>query len=57
LKDALNKSKAKNFNRNITDKNEKNQPPRHSALLPNTIRALNVGPSNLIESPNGLKFE
>ena len=41
-------------------------PPRHSSLLPNTIRALIVGPSNcgktnlmfsLIESPNGLKFE
>lgn len=40
--------------------------PRHSPLLPNTIRALVVGPSNcgktnlmlgLIESPNGLKFE
>jgi len=46
LKIALNKSKEKNFNRNITDKNEKNQPPRHSALLPNTIRALIVGPSN-----------
>lgn len=39
--------------------------PRHSTLLPNTIRALIVGPSNcgktnvmlsLIESPNGLKF-
>jgi len=52
--------------RNINDGNEKNLPPRHSALLPNTIRALIVGPSNcgktnimlsLIESPNGLKFE
>lgn len=39
---------------------------RHSSLLPNSIRALIVGPSNcgktnvmigLIESPNGLKFE
>lgn len=39
---------------------------RHSLLLPNSIRALIVGPSNcgktnvllsLIESPNGLKFE
>lgn len=39
---------------------------RHGTLLPNTIRALIVGPSNcgktnvmlsLIESPNGLKFE
>lgn len=40
--------------------------PRHSILLPNSIRCLIVGPSNcgktnvmisLIESPNGLKFE
>lgn len=40
--------------------------PRHSTLLPDSIRALIVGPSNcgktnvmlsLIESPNGLKFE
>lgn len=39
---------------------------RHSSLLPNSIRALIVGPSNcgktnamisLVESPNGLKFE
>lgn len=39
---------------------------KHSDLLPNTVRALIVGPSNcgktnlmmsLIESPNGLKFE
>lgn len=39
---------------------------RHNTLLPNSIRALIVGPSNcgktnvmisLIESPNGLKFE
>lgn len=39
---------------------------KHSCLLPNSIRALIVGPSNcgktnvmvsLIESPNGLKFE
>lgn len=39
---------------------------RHSSLLPNSIRALIVGPSNcgktnvmisLLESPNGLKFE
>lgn len=39
---------------------------KHSTLLPNSIRALIVGPSNcgktnvvinLIESPNGLKFE
>jgi len=32
--------------RNINDENEKNLPPRHSALLSNTIRALIVGPSN-----------
>lgn len=46
--------------------NDTNRQPRHSSLLPNTIRALLVGPSNcgktnvmlsLIESPNGLKFE
>jgi len=52
--------------RNINDENGKNVPPRHSAIIPNTIRALIVGPSNsgktnimlcLIESPNGLKFE
>jgi len=52
--------------RNINDENEKNLPPRHIALLPNTKRGHNVGPSNcgktnimlsLIESPNGLKFE
>jgi len=52
--------------RNINDENEKNLPPRYSALLPNTIRALIVGPSNcgktnimlsLIESPDGLKLE
>ena len=43
-----------------------NNKSRHSPLLPNSIRALIVGPSNcgktnimlsLIESPNGLKFE
>lgn len=43
-----------------------NKKRRHSSLLPNSIRALIVGPSNcgktnvmlsLIESPNGLKFE
>lgn len=42
-----------------------NNKRRHSSLLPNSIRALIVGPSNcgktnvmlsLIESPNGLKF-
>lgn len=42
------------------------RPCRHSKLLPNTIRALIVGPSNcgktnllinLLEHPNGLKFE
>jgi len=52
--------------RNVNDENEKNLPPRHSALLPNTIRALIVEPSycgrtnimlSLIEPPNGLKFE
>jgi len=32
--------------RNINDENEKNLPPRLGALLPNTIRALIVGPSN-----------
>jgi len=66
LKDAFNKSKTKILVRNINDENEKNLPPRHSALLPNTIRALIVGPSkcgktnimlSLIESPNELKFE
>jgi len=58
--------KQKILDRNINDEKEKNIPPRHSALLPNTIRALIVGPSNcgktnfmlsLIESPNGLQFE
>lgn len=43
-----------------------NKTKRHGQLLPNTIRALIVGPSNcgktnamvsLLESPNGLKFE
>jgi len=52
--------------RDINDDNEKNLPPRHIALLPNTIWALIVGPLicgktnimfSLIESPNGLKFE
>jgi len=52
--------------RNINDENEKNLPPRHSSVLPNTIRALIVWPSycgktnimlSLIESPSGLKFE
>lgn len=45
---------------------EENKARRHSSLLPNSIRALIVGPSNcgktnvmlsLIESPNGLKFK
>lgn len=49
-------------NLDFTDNNEK----RHGSLLPNTIRALIVGPSNcgktnvmlsLIESPNGLIFK
>jgi len=43
-------------------KTKRNLPPRHSALLPNIIRALIVMPSNcgetnnmlnLMESPNG----
>lgn len=47
-------------------KNSNNNNKRHGSLLPNTIRALIVGPSNcgktnvmisLIESVNGLKFE
>jgi len=50
----------------INDENKNYLPPRYNALLPNTIRALTVGPLNcdktnimlsLIESPNGLKFE
>jgi len=32
--------------RKINDENEKNLSPRHSALLPNKIRTLIVGPSN-----------
>jgi len=28
--------------RNINDENEKNLPPRHSSVLPNTIYQLNV---------------
>lgn len=52
--------------RNIDFLTNDTQKLRHSSLLPNTIRALIVGPSNcgktnvmisLIESPNGLKFE
>jgi len=48
--------------RNINDGNEKNLPPRHSALLPNTIRALIVGPSNcgktnIMLGLLGFKFE
>jgi len=63
---GLIRQKEKVVVRNINDEKEKNQPPRHSALLPNTIRALIVGPSNcgktnivlsLIKSPNGLKLE
>jgi len=38
--------KQKILDRNINVENEKNLPPRHSALLPNTIRALIVEPSN-----------
>jgi len=46
--------------RNINDENEKNLAPRHSALLPNTIRAQIVGPSNCGKTNiiiNGIKFE
>lgn len=52
--------------RNMDFAMDSNTNIRHSSLLPNTIRALIVGPSNcgktnvmisLIESPNGLKFE
>jgi len=52
--------------RSINDENERNLPPRQSALLSNTIRSLIVGLSNygktniilsLIDSPNGLKLE
>lgn len=50
----------------ILSSSQKAKPYRHGKLLPNTIRALIVGPSNcgktnvmisLIEDPNGLKFE
>lgn len=46
--------------------NEFNKKKRHSELLPNTIRCIMCGPSNcgktnimlnLLEHPNGLKFE
>ena len=52
--------------RNIDSCTNANSNIRHSSLLPNSIRALIVGPSNcgktnvmigLLESPNGLKFE
>lgn len=52
--------------RNIDTSSNITQRIRHSSLLPNSIRALIVGPSNcgktnlmisLLESPNGLKFE
>ncbi|KAI8120058.1 hypothetical protein CVS40_8597 [Lucilia cuprina] len=52
--------------RNMDFSIDTNTKQRHSTLLPNSIRALIVGPSNcgktnvmlsLIESPNGLKFE
>ncbi|KAI8123407.1 hypothetical protein CVS40_6010 [Lucilia cuprina] len=52
--------------RNIDSSMHTDSKIRHSSLLPNSIRALVVGPSNcgktnvmigLIESPNGLKFE
>lgn len=52
--------------RNVDDSQENKIKLRHSTLLPNSIRALIVGPSNcgktnvmisLIESPNGLSFK
>lgn len=52
--------------RNADEKQESKSKSRHSVLLPNSIRALIVGPSNcgktnvmisLIESPNGLTFK
>lgn len=52
--------------KNVEATLDKEKKIRHSKLLPNTIRALIVGPSNcgktnvmisLIESPNGLKFK
>lgn len=52
--------------RNIDSSTSTRVKKRHNSLLPNSIRALIVGPSNcgktnvmisLIESPNGLKFE
>lgn len=52
--------------RNIDSSTSTSVKRRHNSLLPNSIRALIVGPSNcgktnvmisLIESPNGLRFE
>lgn len=52
--------------RNVDSSTSTDMRRKHSSLLPNSIRALIVGPSNcgktnvmisLIESPNGLKFE
>lgn len=52
--------------RNLDFENESSVKRKHSPLLPNSIRAIIVGPSNcgktnlmlsLIDSPNGLKFE
>lgn len=52
--------------KNIESKFDSSNKIRHSSLLPNSIRALIVGPSNcgktnvmisLIESPHGLKFK
>lgn len=52
--------------RNIDSSTNSHKQKRHNVLLPNSIRALIVEPSNcgktnvmisLIESPNGLKFE
>lgn len=54
------------FVRNTDSSTNINSKIRHSSILPNSIRALIVGPSNcgktnvmisLLESPNGLKFE
>lgn len=52
--------------RNLDFTQKNHNKTKHSSILPNSIRALIVGPSNcgktnvmisLIESPNGLKFE
>ena len=55
-----------NFDKLVNDGGQGNDRPRHSELLPNTIRAIICGPSNcgktnamftLITHLNGLKFE